>query len=566
MTQFSAPSFPTVVEAVEASAAGGGQDLVFHLEAEPVRLSPGELLEGARERAAFLISRDVAPGDPVGVLGPNAPEWVLWAMGAWLARAALVPVPYPVRIRDKGSFAFQVGAITRAVGCRLIVAHPKFAAMLPDLESVVDWTTPHGSSSNVDGRRPQPDDLAVIQLTSGSTALPKGAQLTHRAVESGVRAILTQGELTPERDRGVAWLPFFHDNGLFGHVILPLAYAGESHLLPVERFARNPLTWFRVVSEVRGTVTSGPSSAWAMALRTAARRPDGIDLSSLRWGMMSAESIDPATVERLSTEGRGLGLDPGAMAGAYGMAEATLGLTISPPGRGIRIDEVDLDRLVSAGEAVPATGPRTKPVASCGSPILGVQIRVVGPEGDLPERTVGEIVASAPSVMEGYTGADTPQPIEDGWLRTGDLGYLADGELFVTGRVKELIISFGRNYHPEDIEWAVSRLPEIREGRTVAFAPTAEDGRAVVVFEPDPRQGDLDGLPARAREAVTNATGLAAPTVVVVPRGTIPRTTSGKLQRVALRDAWLRGDLARVALAIEPKPVPAPAPAEESRR
>jgi acyl-CoA synthetase (AMP-forming)/AMP-acid ligase II len=563
MTQFSVPSFPTVVDAVEVSAESGGLDLVFHLQAGPVRLSPGELLEGARERAAFLISRDVAPGDPVGVLGPNAPEWVLWAMGAWLARAALVPVPYPIRVRDRDSFAFQVGAATRAVGCRLIVAHPKFDSMLPDEDMVVDWSTRPPVSSSLDGRRPEPDDIAVIQLTSGSTALPKGAQLTHRAVEAGVRAIRTQGQMTPERDRGVAWLPFFHDNGLFGHIILPLAYAGESHLLPVERFARNPLTWFRLLTEVGGTVTSGPSSAWSMALRTAARRPDGIDLSSLRWGMMSAESIDPTVVDRLSAEGPALGLDPAAMAGAYGMAEATLGLTICPPGRGIRTDQVDLDRLASEGTAVPATGARTKRVASCGFPIPGVQIRIVGPEGHLPERTVGEIVASAPSVMEGYTGADAPQPIEDGWLRTGDLGYVADGELFVTGRVKELIISFGRNYHPEDIEWAVARLPEIREGRTVAFAPTAEDGRAVVVFEPDPRQDDLDGLPARAREAVTNATGLAAPTIVVVPRGTIPRTTSGKLQRVALREAWLRGDLARVALAMEPKPMPAQAPGDE---
>jgi fatty-acyl-CoA synthase len=468
-----------------------------------------------------------------------------------------------MRIRDREAFAAQVDAVARTVGCRLVAADPHFAEMLEGVEAVIDWNQPLPSSPNLDGRRPQPEDLAVIQLTSGSTSRPKGAQVTHRAVEAGVRAILTQGQMTPERDRGVAWLPFFHDNGLFGHVILPMTYAGESHLLPVERFARNPAAWFRLFTETEGTVTSGPSSAWAIALRTALRRPEGIDLSKLRWGMMSAEAIDPSTVDRLVDEGRRLGLDARALAGAYGMAEATLGLAITPPGRGIRLDAVDIDRLVSDRRAEPAEGGRVKRIASCGSPIPGVEMRIVGEDGDVGEREVGEIVFRSPSVMEGYIGSDAPQPFEDGWLRTGDLGYMADGELFVTGRIKELIISFGRNHHPEDIEWAVTRLPEIRDGRAVAFAPSSEEGRAVVVFELDPRY-ELDGLPARVRQAVTDATGLAPPTVVAVPRGTIPRTTSGKLQRVALRDAWNRGELAEIALAIEPKPPPDPARGGES--
>jgi len=238
------------------------------------------------------------------------------------------------------------------------------------------------------------------------------------------------------------------------------------------------------------------------------------------------------------------------------MAEATLGLTISAPWHGITLDAVDLDGLAQARRADPATGERVKRVASCGEPIPGVEVRIVDPETGRvrSDREVGEIQVRAASLMRGYIGPDAPNPFEDGWLHTGDLGYLADGLLYVTGRIKEMIISYGRNYNPQDLEWAAARVPEVREGRVVAFASDGEaEGKLIVAFEPV-REDQLDGLLLRVRQTVADATGLMPKAVVALPKGSIMRTTSGKLQRTAMRDAWIRGDLARLALAVEPPP------------
>jgi fatty-acyl-CoA synthase len=184
-------------------------------------------------------------------------------------------------------------------------------------------------------------------------------------------------------------------------------------------------------------------------------------------------------------------------------------------------------------------------------PLPEVELRIVGSDAVLGDREVGEILARAPSLMRGYMGPDAQDPFEDGWLRTGDLGYTVEGELFVTGRIKEIIISYGRNYHPEDIEWAAGRVPEVRPGRVVAFADSGDsDGKLVVAFEPA-QEDELDGLLGRVRQAVADLTGLVPKAVVALPRGTIMRTTSGKLQRTRMRERWSRGELRDVALAVE---------------
>lgn len=543
----------TLVEAIHQTAAEGGQEFVFHLENRTDRVTTARILEEAERRAAAILERGIEPGEPVGVLGPNSPEWIVWAVAVWLAGGVLAPIPYPLRIRDPEAFGEQTARMAGAVGCRLIAAEARFAPMLPEA-LVTPWEPSATAPADLGGRERSPEDPAVIQFTSGSTAVPKAAVLSHRAVVAATTTFYDHVELSPEEDPGVSWLPFFHDNGLFGTVVLPLVYRGQAHVLPTERFAKNPAGWFRLATEVGATNTSGPSSAWGTALRFALRRPEGIDLSRLRAGFMAAETIEPSVVDRLVADGPSLGLKPNAMAGAYGMAETTLGLTIARPWQGITIDPVDLDEL-AAGRAVPATSGRMKRVASCGVPLPGVELRIAGQdgEGDLPERGVGEILVRAPSLMLGYLGPDAPDPFEDGWLRTGDLGYVADGELYVTGRIKEIIISYGRNYNPDDIEWAAGRVPEIRPGRVAAFADVGEgsEGKVVVVFEPL-REDLMDGLLLRVRQMVADVTGLTPSAVLAVPKGTITRTTSGKLQRTKLRERWARGELQRLALGAEP--------------
>jgi len=351
---------------------------------------------------------------------------------------------------------------------------------------------------------------------------------------------------------GFGWLPFFHDNGLIGQVMSGLMTLGTGHMMPTERFASNPGLWFKYVSEVGARILCGPSSAWEMAIRLAAKRPEGVDLSRIDMGILAAEMIDPSVVDRLRADGANLGLRPNSVASAYGMAEASLALTITPIGRGIQIDEVDLDELVHEGHAVPPRG-KTKRIASCGVPVEGVELRIMGSDGPVGERVVGEVQAKTPSLMSGYRGQGATDPFADGWLKTGDLGYLAGGELYVTGRIKDLVIVSGKNYLPDDLEWAASRVDALRVGRSVAFNPPGDDGHVVVAVE-------LAGAPEysaaarQLRNAVLNATGVNPRTIVVLPKGSIPRTTSGKIKRAAIREAWTTGALMEMALATDPVP------------
>jgi fatty-acyl-CoA synthase len=387
----------------------------------------------------------------------------------------------------------------------------------------------------------------VIQFTSGTTARPKGAVLTHRAIMAGLHNVATATDLAPDT-RTASWLPFFHDMGLMYYLLLVYVAGCTGHVLPTEAFAEDPTQWFRLLTRAGAQITGGPSSAWGAALRSALRSQEAFDLSSLRIGSHAAETIDPAVLDRLTESADTLHLDPTAIASGYGMAEASLALTVSRPGELLRIDQVDLNELAASGTAVPASAEPTKRIASCGPPIPGVRLRIMGPEGPLDERRIGEIHAQGPSMMTGYVG-DPSDPFLDSWFPTGDLGYMVEGELFVTGRAKDVIIVMGRNYSPEDIEWAAARVEGVRPGRCVAFAPAnAPDGEIILVAES--RDGaEPAQLPRLVRQQVLNSMGLTARTIIIVPKGTITKTTSGKLQRAAIRDAYARGHLQAIALA-----------------
>jgi fatty-acyl-CoA synthase len=535
---------PTLPEALRAAAEGGPGRLVFHLEEGPIDMPPSDLLLGAVGRARVLRSWGIEAGRAVGLLGPNRPEWAMWAFGAWLAGAVLVPLPLPLRIRDRGAFAAQTASLVRAAGCTVVVAEPRVLDALSGVPTR-GWDHPPGADP-ASWEPPQvgPTDPAVIQFTSGSTGSPKGAVLTHHAILGSVRSVARHYRLT-ETDRQLAWLPLFHDQGLFGYLVRSVVLGLGAHIVPTERFARDPALWFRLVREVGATVTAGPSSGWAVALRAAG---DGADLSSLRVAVLAAEMIDPRVVDGLLERASALQLDPRALVGAYGLAEATLGVAATIPGEGLRTDEVDLGDLRASGRARPAGPGPAKRVVSCGRPMPGVDVRIMGPEGRRePERVVGEIQVRCPTLMTGYVGSGGADPFEDGWLRTRDLGYLGQGELYVTGRAKDLLVVLGRNVSPEDLEWASARVHGVREGRSVAFAsPEAGEGRAVVVVEAGAGVA-TDGLAERVRDAIFDTAGVAPAEVLVVSRGTVPKTTSGKLRRGALRDAYAAGTLTAVA-------------------
>lgn len=532
------PTTLTLPDFLLASAARGDGEFVFHLEDGRVRLPLSELAARARIGASALAARGVGRGDTVGILGPNRPEWVVAACSIWAAGAAVVPIQIPLRVRDPAAFSEQIGAVLRTAGCRLVLADGRLVSMVPG-GAGARWDA-YGDAAATPPTPPTPEDAAVIQFTSGSTASPKGAVIPHGAVLAQLSMLEELNGRPASEETSMGWAPFFHDLGLILFIAWPAAHGGTAHILPAECFARDPAKWLRLVDATRATVTVGPASALGAALRALQRRSEPIDLGSLRVAWFAAEGVDPDVVDRLTAEGGRLGLDRGAVGATYGLAEAVLAVTTTRPGEGLRFDVVDLGEITTSGRALPANGGAARRVACCGRPPTGVELRIVGDGEDLGERQVGEVYVRTPAVMRCYTG-EAASPFVDGWLRTGDVGYLADGELHVTGRLKDMVIVMGHNYYPEDFEWAAGRVTGVRQGRCVAFAA---DGSEEVVLLVEPRaDADVPSLPRRVRDAVANAVGVAPGEVLVLPAGTVEKTTSGKLRRGTMRDAYARGEL-----------------------
>ena len=529
----------TIPEALRAAAESDEGGFVFHLrEGEEVRLSYPELAERAQRGARRLRARGVEPGDAVGVLGPNRPEWVSAAFAIWLAGAVLVPVQLPLRIHNRAAFEEQLRRLVEAGECRCVLADPELAPMLPSGVAVPWDAATEESDDSLPG--PAAADAAVIQFTSGSTAVPKGARIEHSAVLAQIELLRAAYRHPDGRPRVVLnWGPFFHDLGLFANLVQPAAIGATIHQLPTDLFARDPALWLRLAGSVRPSITVAPSSAFGSALRAVERRGERLDLSSLEAALFAAESVDPAVAKGMLAGAHRFKLDPHALGSTYGLAEAVMAAAYSTVGSGLRLDRVSLSRL-AAGEAVAADEAEpARILASCGPPRM--ELRIAGPEGEARERRVGEILVRGPSLMSGYVGPGAEDPFHDGWLRTGDLGYLAAGELFVAGRQKDLMIAMGHNYYPEDFEWAAARVDGVRPGRCIAFS---RPGTEEVVLLVEARDGlSPQRLAPAVKAEIADAVGLPPGDVVVLPPGTVEKTTSGKLRRAAMRDAYLSGAL-----------------------
>lgn len=528
----------TIPEALFAAAERGAGEYVFHGAEGRVALSSAELAERALERARRLQALGIEPGDAVGVLGPNCPDWLISAHALWAMGAAVVPCQIPLRISDTGAFTEQQRRLAGAAGCARILADPRLLPFVPDGLGA-DWS---GGADPGGGEPtgPGPDTTAVIQFTSGSTAAPKGVSIEHGAVIAQLGYLYDHYYHDGVRRSTVSWVPFFHDLGLIASVVLPPFTRSTIELLPTERFARDPAEWLRLIEATRGVGTLGPSSAFGSALRAAERRQERIDLSSLDVAHFAAEGVDPEVARRMINAGRRFGLRPEALGSTYGLAEAVLGVSYSTMGEGLRFDRVSLTELSTAGRATPSQAGPSRLMVSCGRPVM--DLRIADPEGrSLPEREVGEIRLRGPSLMSGYVGPDAPDPFDEKWLRTGDMGYLAGGELYIAGRAKDMVIAMGQNYYPEDFEWAAGRVDGVRPGRCAAFARPGTEQVALLVEAAD--GVDPATLGRKVKRAVRRAVGVAPAEVVVLPRGAVRKTTSGKLRRAAMRDAYAEGTL-----------------------
>lgn len=516
-------------------------------EAVPI----ARLHDDARAMAAGLQARGVGPGAHVALLGSTSRPMVTAVQATWLAGAAVVALPLPMRLGSIEEFVAQTRRRILHAETAVVVVDAALAEFLdprPGDPPVVRLDELGGTAGAYDRPDDDPDALALLQFTSGSTAEPKGVALPHRCVTANLDAIVAAAGIDPDADRAVSWLPLYHDMGLIGCVATPLTVGFDLVLAAPQDFLAGPARWMEWLSEFGGTMTAGPNFAYALAAR-ALRRLDGLDLSRWRLAVNGAEPIDPDAVDAFCAAGARHGLDPKAAFCVFGMAEATLAVTFPPPFSGMTVDSVDRRVLETDRYAAPAD-PGTagaRRLAVLGRPLPGLEVRICDPvTGErMRDREVGELEVRGDSVTPGYfrRPAATREALHDGWLRTGDLGYLVAGELVVCGRIKDVIIVGGRNVFPEDAERAAGAVEGVRAGNVIAFSTEGRNGREALILVAETKADDHASVRAAVGSRVAAAVGVTPAEIVLVRAGTLPKTSSGKLQRSLCRARYLDEEL-----------------------
>ena len=518
-------------------------------------LSYRDLREQARELARRLRGLAMKPGDRVALIADNDGDFIRVFFACQYA--GLVPVPLPLPVAFAGSEAY-ISSLRR-----MITNSGAVACFAPDL--LKGWLTQAvdglemrmvGTAADLEalapavGPLPPPDPagLSYLQFSSGSTRLPLGVAVTQAAVMANASAIGLHGLAVRDDDRATSWLPFYHDMGLVGFLLAPMACQLSVDLLPTREFSRRPLVWLELLSRNRGTLAYSPSFGYELCARKADSAPDSLDLSSWRVAGIGGDIIRP---EALHAFGHGFarrGFRPDAFLASYGMAEATLALSFAPLDSGICTDTVARDALEHRRQAVPTPDTAEGRVfVRCGRVLPGHELEVRDETGlRMPERRVGTIFVRGPSVMSGYFGhaeetALVLQP--DGWLDTGDLGYLVDNEIVVTGRAKDLMIVNGRNVWPQDLEWAAeTEIDSVRSRDVVVFSVEtgkAEDIVALVQCRTTVAE-EREALRAEAVGVFRRRYGVEV-SVVLVPPHSLPQTSSGKLSRTRARHMLMSG-------------------------
>jgi fatty-acyl-CoA synthase len=399
-----------------------------------------------------------------------------------------------------------------------------------------------------------PERLVILQYTSGSTSEPKGVMIPDRVLGSNLDALAEAAELDETVDVTVSWLPLYHDMGLVGLLALPMTVGLDHVQAAPQDFLSHPGHWMEWISRYRGTATAGPNFSWVLATRALKRMSD-LDLSSMRIALTGAEPIDPDAVEAFLAASAPFGFPPGAVFCAFGMAEVAIAGTFPPPGRGMKVDTVERAALETKHEAVPADpgDELARRIALLGTPVPGLEMRICDPSSGavLTERLVGELELRGTSVTPGYyKRPDLSEGLfHDGWLRTGDLAYAVDGELVICGRIKDVIIVGGRNVYPMDIERACGDIDGVRAGNVIAFGVEGYKGKESVVIVAEARaDGDaLEEIRRHVHDRCVQVVGLPPRDVMLVQAGTLPKTSSGKLQRARCREQYIGETLSLLA-------------------
>ncbi|MGK2947733.1 MAG: AMP-binding protein [Acidimicrobiales bacterium] len=546
----------TLNQRIEAGA-DRGHDLTFVVGGDHVPVAYRQLHDEARAYAANLQALGVVPGDHVALLGPTSRPLVTAIQAIWLAGATVVVLPLPMRLSSIEEFVHQTRVRITNADVRLLLVDPELAPFIepiPGDPPMVGWDAvqPGAGRATAEAWERPVDDLerlAILQFTSGSTSDPKGVMLPHRTVGANLDAIALATDLDPDDDVLVSWLPLYHDMGLVGLFSLAMSTGTPLVLGAPTDFMAGPGRWMEWISTYGGTATAGPNFSYVLAARALKRGDERLDLSRLRIALNGAEPVDPGTVASFIEAGERHGLRPGAVFPAFGMAEIAIAGTFPEPMSGLRTDAVDKRVLEGERYAAPVDPgfDGARHLAILGRPVEGLEIRVVDPAtGDvLKDREVGELEIRGTSVTPGYykrpdANADL---FHDGWLRTGDLAYLLEGEMVMCGRIKDMIIVGGRNVFPEDVERALANVDGVRAGNVIAFGIDGAQGKEGLVVVAESKSADLPELRRTVAQRVREAVGLPAKDIVLVLPGSLPKTSSGKLQRSLCKIRYLGQEL-----------------------
>ena len=511
---------------------------------EPVRHTWGEVHQRARRIAGGLAAAGVGCGDAVGVLAGAPVEIAPTAQAVWMRGASLTMLHQPTPRTDLLVWAEDTTTVIDMIEATVVVVSEPFMAAIPVLQErgirvvTVEELLAFGPVEPLDTDE---DDVALMQLTSGSTGSPKAVVITHRNMYSNAEAMFIGAQYDVDKDVMVSWLPLFHDMGMIGFLTVPMYFGAELVKVTPMDFLRDTLLWAKLIDKYKGTMTAAPNFAYALLAKRLRKQaqPGQFDLSTLRFALSGAEPVDPADVEDLIDAGAPFGLRPEAILPAYGMAETTLAVSFSECGAGLVVDEVDADLLAALRRAVPATKGNRRRLASLGPLLQGLEARIVDEDGNvLPTRGVGIIELRGESMTPGYItmGGFMSAQDEQGWYESGDLGYLMEnGHVVVCGRVKDVIIMAGRNIYPTDIERAAGRVEGVRPGCAVAVRLDAGHSRETfaVAVESNAWQdpGEVRRIEHQVAHEVVTEVDVRPRNVVVLGPGTIPKTPSGKLRR-----------------------------------
>ena len=551
--------FDTVGEALDY-AARGVRGLNFHDARGRLVRAYGysELRADALDGAYRMVARGVRPRDRIALIAETGPEFAALFFGAIYAGAWPVPLPLPTSFGGRDSYIEQLTSQLRSADPLLLLYPEELGAMAGAAAEAVGAQGLAWESFAREGAPASPlpcaapDDVAYLQYSSGSTRFPHGVVITHRALLDNLAAH-SHGVGLIDTDRCISWLPWYHDMGLVGCLLSPMANQISADYLKTEDFARRPLAWLDLISRNQGTTGSySPTFGYDICARRVSSQTnvaERFDLSRWRIAGNGADMIRPDVMQAFVDAFAGAGFDAKSFLPSYGLAEATLAVTIMPPGEGIVVELVEETLLAGGGPGERDRPQRYRSIVNCGKPVRHTEVAIRGDSGErLGEREIGRVFCRGPSVMAGYFRDEESTRAcldSEGWLDTGDMGYMSDGYLYVVGRAKDMIIINGKNHWPQDIEWAVEQLPGFKAGDIAAFAITTPGGEETPAVLVQCRTSDAEErgrLRDAIRERVRAVTGINCVIELVPPR-TLPRTSSGKLSRVKARSLYLSGEI-----------------------